>query len=67
MFCVAGFRHGRRACCLARPEGRRFRFVGPVGHNLCVEQKEPITVALFGTHHALVTPRPALLHEMDAR
>ena len=37
--CIAGFRPGSRACSLARPEGRTFRLVGPVGHNLCVEAK----------------------------
>jgi hypothetical protein len=34
-----------RACCLARPKGRNFRLVGPVGHALCVEQNDskPLT------------------------
>ncbi len=30
---------GSRAYSLARSEGRNFRFVCPVGHNLCVEAK----------------------------
>ena len=66
LLCVAGFRPGSRACCLVRPEGGDFRLVGPVGHNLCVEQKDPTTVALFETHHATVTPRPASSDKSNA-
>jgi hypothetical protein len=39
LFCVAGVRPGSRACSLVRPEGRTFRIVGPVGHDLYVEVK----------------------------
>ena len=39
-----------------RPEGRNFRLVGPVGHNLCVEQKDPKPL----------TPRPASSDETNA-
>ena len=37
----AGFRPGRRACCLARPEGRNYRLVRLEERNLCVEEKAP--------------------------
>jgi hypothetical protein len=41
IFCVAGFRPGRRACCLARPEGRNYHLMRLEERNLCVEQKAP--------------------------
>ena len=38
----------------------------PKGATFVVEQKDPITVALFETHHATVTPRPVSLDWTDA-
>ena len=38
----------------------------PKGATFVVEQKDPITVALFETHHATVTPRPVLSEWTDA-
>jgi len=39
----------------------------PKGSTFVWRQKEPTTVALFETHHATVTPRPASFNELDAR
>ena len=62
-----GFRPERRACCLARPEGRHFRLVGPVGHNLCcVEAKGPNNGRALRDASCTVMPHPASLNELDA-
>jgi hypothetical protein len=39
---------------------------GPAAEILLFRQKDPITVALFETHHATVTPRPASFNGTDA-
>jgi hypothetical protein len=56
---MPGFDQAAEPACLARPGWHNFHLVVTVGHHLCVEPKDPITVALFETHHATVTPRPA--------
>ena len=38
---------------------------GPAAEILLLRQKDPITVALFETHHATVTPHPASLNGTD--
>jgi hypothetical protein len=63
----AGFRPGSRACCLARPEERHHRLVRLEERILCVEQKNPIPVALFETHQATVPPRPVSSEWTDAK
>jgi len=48
------------------PAGELVAWRVPKGAPFVVEQKDPITVALFETHHTPVTPRLAALERTDA-
>ena len=48
------------------PAGELVVWRVPKGATFVVEQMDPITVALFETHHTLVTPRLASLERTDA-
>ena len=66
VFCVAGFRPGRRACCLARPSGRNLSFGSSRKAKPLCGGKGPNNGRALRDAPCTVTPRPAPLERMDA-